>query len=157
MTIPEYITASDVQTLSSSPQLYLRTFDPGKTGAVDTEFLARCITIASSQWNTWMADALPGDWTLGGAAVDMIVKRHLVALCYFFSVDIGTEKNPYQRVRDEAERYALELRRGRTKLVTASVPPAALPAPGPVTIDTVDDSAASPWVRAAAGSIRSGF
>lgn len=156
MALPEYITADDVQAMSSSPSLYLRTFDPGKTGAVDSDHLARCITLASSQWNTWMADALPGDWTANGGTVDTIVKHHLVAMVYYFSVDIGLEKNPYQRAFDAARAYAAELKKGRTKLVTATVP-VAQPAPSPVTIDTVDDSAASPWVRAAAGSVRSGF
>jgi hypothetical protein len=156
-TIPNYIDADDVRDLSSSPNLYLRTFDPNTTGSVDTAFLGRAIDDACSQWNTWMADALPGDWTQGGGTVDGIVKRHLVALCYFFSVDLSTEKNPYQRVFDAAEKYAGELRRGRTKLLTATVPAAPLPRPHVVSPATVDDSDASPFIRAAAGSIVSGF
>lgn len=155
--IPNYIDADDVRDLSSSPDLYRRTFDPSTTGSVDTAFLGRAINAASSQWNTWMADALPGDWTQGGGTVDEIVKRHLVALTYFFSVDFSTEKNPYQRVRDEALAYATELKRGRTKLLTATVPAAPLPRPHVVSPAEIDDSDASPFIRAAAGSIISGF
>lgn len=163
MTIPEYITATDVQNRVTS-DVYARWFARTTNGTVDTDFLALCITDACSQWNIWMGDTLPGDWTANGHAVDSLVKRRIVGLVLYFAAEAqprGTAQdqgaNPFQRMHDAAKELADQLRKGHeARLITAAVvqpkPQATL-----ATVDNTDTSAASPYVRVADGAVTSGF
>ena len=167
MTIPNYITASDIST-RLTPEAYIRWFSRSTAGTLDTAFVALCIDDACSRWNTWMGDALAGDWTTNGGVVDNVVKRHLVNLAIYYAADEsprvnaddGKSGNPFRHQYDEAKEHATELRQGHeARLITAAV---TTPSPrgGVATVGpygNTDDSSQSPFVRVANGSQWSGF
>lgn len=166
MTIPNYITATDISE-RMTPQAYVRWFARETSGTVDTDFVAQCIADACSQWNVWVADALAGDWTANGGVVDGIVKRRLVDLAVYFAAEQnprvaadGTSGNPFQHQYDAAEKLAKALRQGHAaRLVTAAVttprPQGGIASVGPG--GNSDDSAQSDFVREANGSLYTGF
>lgn len=163
--IPNYIDATDVSTRVTG-DAYTRWFSRSTQGTVDSAFVTLCINDACSQWNVWMGDALPGDWTASGGSVQNVVKRHLVNLTLYFAAEAQprttvngqqSSGNPWQSHFDAAYKFADELRKGhKAKLLTEAI---TVPRPRATvaTIDNTDDSAASPYVRVANGSIVSGF
>ena len=165
--IPDYITASDVSSRMTA-DAYVRWFSRATQGTVDADFVALCIADACSQWNMWMGDALPGDWTAAGGTVQNLVKRRLVDLtCYFAaeaqprtSVNGQTSGNPWQSHYDSAAKLADQLRKGReAKLLTEAVVLTS-PGGGPVTVGpngNTEDASQSQFVRQANGSIATGF
>lgn len=167
MPIPNYITASDIST-RLTPEAYIRWFSRSTAGTLDTAFVALCIDDACSLWNSWMGDALAGDWTADGHTVGNVVKRHLVNLSLYLAADQsprvnaddGKSGNPFAHQYTEAENYAKQLRQGHeAKLITEAV---TVPSPrgGVATVGpygNTDDSSQSPFVRVANGSQWSGF
>jgi hypothetical protein len=167
MTIPNYITSTDISS-RLTPEAYIRWFSRSTAGTLDAAFVALCIDDACSLWNTWMGDALAGDWTANGGVVDNVVKRHLVNLSLYLAADMsprvnaddGTSGNPFKHQYDEAKAYAKELRQGHAaRLITAAVvtprPQGGIASVGPG--GNADDSSQSPFVREANGSIYTGF
>lgn len=165
--IPNYITATDISTRATA-DVYTRWFSRATQGTVDAAFVALCIDDACSQWNVWMGDALPGDWTAAGHAVQNVVKRHLVNLALFFageaqprtSVNGQTSGNPWQTQYDAAEKFAGQLRKGReARLLTEAVTTVS-PTGGPITVGdggNTSDVGQSQFVRQANQSIETGF
>lgn len=164
MTIPNYITRTDVSGRVTS-DVYNRWFAKTTSGTPDTTFLDLCIDDACSQWQLWMGDALPGDWSDGGT-VENLVKRRLVGLVLYFAAEAQPRgaaepvANPFQTQFESAEKLADQLRKGReAKLITSAV---TTPSPQGdiVTVGrfgNTDDSQASPYVRQANGSLVTGF
>lgn len=167
MTIPNYITASDISA-RLTPQAYTRWFARSTNGTVDTDFVALCIADACTDFNQMMADALPGDWTADGGVVASINKRVLVNLALYYAAaasprvddDTGKSVNPFAGQRAEAREHAKELRQGHarrnvTEAVTTPRPQGGIASVGPG--GNSDDSAQSDFVREANGSLYTGF
>ncbi len=165
--IPNYITSTDVSTRVTA-DAYVRWFSRSTQGTVDAAFVQLCIDDACSQWNVWMGDALPGDWTAAGGSVQNVVKRHLVNLALYFAAEAQPRTsrnpeesgNPWQPQHNAAAKFADQLRKGReAKLLTEAVVTTA-PTGGPVLVGedgNTSDDGQSQFVRQANQSINTGF
>lgn len=167
MTIPNYITATDVSD-RLTPQAYLRWFARSTSGTVDAGFVTLCIAEACDDWNQMMGDALAGDWTASGGVVSAIVKRHIVNLVLYRAAEAnprvdettGKSANPFEGQRLSAAAYASELRQGHarkllTEAVTTPSPRGGAVLAGPD--GNATDAFQSPFVQQANGSIGTGF
>lgn len=159
MAIPNYITTADL-TARLSTDAYNRAFDRNGTGTVDAAFVQQCVDDACSQWQVWTGAALPGDWTLNGASVEVIVKRRLAGLACYFAAEnypgAGTG-NPYQAQYDAAKALAADLSRDRDARLVTSAP--GRPRPRANTGNTVDSAGnpTNPYGQAADRKDGSGF
>lgn len=159
MTIPDYITSTDVSARLSS-DAYLRLFDRNGTGAVDASFLQECIDDACSQWVMWTGAALPGDWTANGANVEPAVKRHLAWMtCYAAAQGFpgAGGGNPYRQHWLDAKAFAADLSRDRDARLVTSAPGRPVPQAHLGNATNASGIPTNPFSRAANGEDGSGY